>query len=76
MLFALGAAQPVIGGMPALAMVAAGVALSLEYWLRTFVAPETKDAVVLVVLLYIVGLVPGVGLWPSGPAIAIAITAA
>lgn len=74
-LLALGAMQPVVVGSLPFAVMVAGVAILLSWWLRSDDASEAKDAIVLVALLYIVGLVPGVGLWPIGPAIAITITA-
>ncbi|WP_105034832.1 CPBP family intramembrane glutamic endopeptidase [Cryobacterium aureum] len=72
---ALGACQPVFGSSLPFVVLAAVVALSLGLWLRHADAPEAKDAVVLVFFLYVVGLIPVVGLWPIGPAIAITITA-
>jgi hypothetical protein len=72
---ALGACQPVFGSSLPFVVLAAVVALLLGLWLRHADAPEAKDAVVLVFFLYVVGLIPVVGLWPIGPAIAIAITA-
>lgn len=40
-------------------------------WIRNEDVAETKDATVLVGLVYAIGLIPGVGLWPVGPAIAL-----
>ena len=74
LLLALGAAQPVIGASW-FAVVGAVAAATLGVWLRTDEAAETKDAAVLVALMYGIGLVPGVGLWPVGPLIALLLTA-
>lgn len=74
-LLALCACQPVFGSSLPFVVLAAVVALLLGLWLRHADAPEAKDAVVLVFSLYVVGLIPMLGLWPIGPAIAIAITA-
>ncbi|MDF2047076.1 CPBP family glutamic-type intramembrane protease [Microbacterium sp. Kw_RZR3] len=74
-LLIMGALQPVVVGSLPFAVVAAGVAVGLSLWLRSLDAAEAKDAIILVALLYIVSLVPGIGLWPSGPAIAIGVTA-
>jgi membrane protease YdiL (CAAX protease family) len=75
-LVVLGAAQPAIGSASSwcvLAGVLAAVALAL--WLRSVDAPETKDAVVLVGLMYAIGAVPGIGLWPIGPLVSLLLTA-
>lgn len=75
-LVALGAAQPAIGSTSlwcALAGVLAAVALGL--WLRPVDVPETKDAVVLVGLMYAIGALPGIGLWPIGPLVSLLLTA-
>lgn len=74
LLLALGAAQPVIGASW-FAVVGAIAAAMLGMWFRHDDAADMKDAAVLVALMYAVGLVPGVGLWPVGPLIALLLTA-
>lgn len=74
-LLVLGAAQPVLGSFAVFAILAAAAAVLAGIWIRWDDAPETKDAAVLVVFLYGIGLIPGVGLWPVGSAIAILLTA-
>lgn len=74
-LLAMGAAQPVVGASLPLTAICAVVAVVLGVWLRSDDAPEAQDAAVLIALLYLIGAVPGVGLWPTGPAIALALTA-
>jgi membrane protease YdiL (CAAX protease family) len=74
-LLMLGAAQPVFGSSVLFAVFAVVVAVAAGIWIRGDDVPETKDAAVLVVLVYAVGLIPGVGLWPAGPAIALLVTA-
>lgn len=75
MLLTLGAAQPVIGTSLWFAVPGVVAAATLGIWLRTDDAAETKDAAVLVSLMYAIGLVPGIGLWPVGPLIALLVTA-
>lgn len=74
-LLMLGAAQPVFGSFALFAVLAAAVAVAAGIWIRRDDVPETKDAAVFVVLVYGIGLIPGVGLWPVGPAIALLLTA-
>lgn len=75
LLLALGAAQPVFGSAVPFAVVAMATTAAAGIWIRQDDVPETKDAAVLVFLLYGVRLIPGVGLWPVGPAIALLVTA-
>lgn len=74
-LLALGASQPVFGGGLPFAMVALAIVVVLGLSIRNVDAAEIEDATVLVFFTYVIGLVPGVGLWPAGPAIALVITA-
>ena len=63
------------GSFAPFVVLAAAGGVAAGIWIRRDDLPETKDAAVLVVLLYAIGLIPSVGLWPVGPAIALLLTA-
>lgn len=75
-LLALGAAQPIAGSSVWFAGAGVAAAALLGVWVRGDDAAETKDAAALVALMYAIGSVPGVGLWPVGPLLALLLTAA
>lgn len=59
------------GSVMAFAALAVVACVAGGLWIRNEDVAETKDATVLVGLVYAIGLIPGVGLWPVGPAIAL-----
>ncbi len=73
-LLMLGAAQPVFGSSVAFAIAAIIACVVAGLWVREDDVPEAKDAAVLVVLIYAIGLIPSIGLWPVGPALALLAT--
>lgn len=73
-LLLLGAAQPVFGSSVAFTIAATIACAVVGLWVRADEVPETKDAAVLVLLIYAIGLIPIVGLWPVGPALALLVT--
>lgn len=75
LLLGLAALQPLVGTSFWAAFSGACVVAALGIWLRTVDDGEMNSASVLVLLLYVIGLVPGLGLWPVGPLIAILLTA-
>lgn len=74
-LLALGALQPNVGRQPLAFAIAIGLAGFAAWLARGWADPRLLDAAILIGLIWAIGVIPVVGVWPIGPGLALALAA-
>lgn len=67
--------EPSVGGKLAIAVAAVSVLVAMFIFCRRWMSSRLQDAAILVILLYALGMIPVVGMWPMVGALSLAITA-
>ena len=74
-LLVLSALQPTVGRQPLVFAIAFGLAGFAAWLAHRWADPRSLDAAILIGLLWAIGVIPVVGVWPIGPGLALALAA-